>query len=182
LEGRQMLTHSCQELYSLGILYNTDEDIVLDSEPNTVLCDVPVEASIPTFILRHGKPRRSRQRSHSYNLPLYLSFSGLSEDIDIVRLLSPSIPHKRTIQHRHISFSEPIVTNTPQSLPTLSALGSVSGSTSIHNSAIISTPSISFDQNAGDWEVVNTPKSLNPTPISEPETWILIDDLQQIPH
>lgn len=177
-----MLTHPCQELFSLGILYNTDEDIVLDSESNTVLCDVPVEASIPPFVIRHHKFGRSRQHLNSCSLPLYLSFSGLSDDADIARLISPPTPYKRTIQHRHISFSEPIVTNTPQSLPTPSALESVSGSTSLYNSTVISIPQQSFEQNAGDWEVVNSPQSLTPTPFSEPETWILIDDLQQIPH
>lgn len=163
----------------MGILYNDEDNTAQDSESNTVSCDLPVEHSIPVFVLRHGKPRRSQRRSTAWrSLPLYLSFSGLSDDSDIARLLSPPPnSHKSTIQHRITMRTPPISTDIPQSLlPTPLALASVS------NSALFDkdTPSISLlhDFPSGDWTFVTPshPAADTPTPLSEPETWILIDD------
>jgi len=136
----------------MGILY--DED-------NTVACELPSEQAPPIYIIRHRKPRRSRRRSLR-SLPLYLSFSSLGDDADIARLLSPSIsntPTPMTIQHRELP-STPI-TNTPLSLP------DVNGS--------LSFPDTTLD----GWEFITTPQhhtDPQPSPASEPETWILLSD------
>jgi hypothetical protein len=182
-----MLTHPRQELYRMGILYNND-DIAQDSQPNLVLCDVPVQQTVPMFIIRHGKPKRSRRRSTWRALPLSLSFSGLSEDADIARLSSPSttspIP---TIQHRTKIPLMPLLNiDIPQSLPgpPSPALGSGSlhGSHFLDNTTFsISIPaprSFETTSNSGDWTLIQTPRhhSTSTTPSSEPETWILIDD------
>jgi len=173
----------------MGILYNDDEDIARDSQSNTVLCDVPVQQTVPMFIIRPGKPKRSRRRSTWRSLPLYLSFSGLSDDADIARLLLPSttLPTP-TIQHRtKIPLTSlKIDIDIPQSLPAppSSAFGSGSlhGSHFLENTTFsISIPSPhSFDttSNSGDWTLIQTPQhdSTSTTPSSEPETWILIDD------
>ncbi|PMD58206.1 uncharacterized protein K444DRAFT_439546 [Hyaloscypha bicolor E] len=90
------------ELRRMGILY-VGEDIAVDSESNTIVCGVPVESSGPMFSIRQGKPRRSR-RSTWRSLPLYLSFSDLSNDADIARLLSFSTPPTPTIQHRPLTI------------------------------------------------------------------------------
>ncbi|KUJ21109.1 uncharacterized protein LY89DRAFT_426969 [Mollisia scopiformis] len=174
----------------MGILYKDDEDIAQVSKSNTVSCDVPVQHPVPMFIIRRGKPKRSRRRSTWRSLPLYLSFSGLSDDADIARLLSPStttspIP---TIQHR---TKIPLMSSNtdidiPQSLPApLSSAfgsGSLQGSHFLDNTTFsISIPEPhSFDtiSNTGDWTFIQTPHhvSASSTPSSEPETWILIDD------
>jgi hypothetical protein len=169
----------------MGILYE-DESIAHDSESNTIVCDAPIEHSVPMFIVRHGKPRRSRRRSTWRSLPLYLSFSSLSNDADITRLLSPSVSHTPTIQHRDVTVEIPTPINTdisidtsiPQSLPPTPAFsGSVHGSHLVDNTPISPLSSI-FHQHTGDWTFItalhNTPGTS--TPHSEPETWILIDD------
>jgi hypothetical protein len=168
-----MLTHLRQELYRLGILYN-DEDNIQDSESNITLCDVPLEQSVPMFILRHKQPKRSRRRPvRSSPLPLYLSFSCLSDDSDIARLLSPSVSHTPTIQHREVTHSIPTSTasgiDTPQSLP----LALESSIHFLNNTPIISTtPHIITD----DWTFINTGHNTpTATPSSEPEAWVLID-------
>jgi hypothetical protein len=167
-----MLTHLRQELYRLGILYN-DEDNIQDSESNITLCDVPLEQSVPIFTLRHKQPKRSRRRPvRSSPLPLYLSFSCLSDDSDIARLLSPSVSHTPTIQHRDITLPTSTASgiDTPQSLPPTSALES-----SIHfldNTPITSTPHLIRE----DWTFINTGHHTpTATPSSEPEAWVLID-------
>merc|ERR1712000_388887 len=147
------------ELYRLGILYNDNEDFAQNSpDSNTISCDVPIEPSVPMFILRQGKPRRSRRRSNWRSLPLYLSLSSLSDDADIARLLSLS-PFP-TIQHR-LSTPTHFDTDILQSLPPLSQQNI-----------------LDFNSNSGDWTFIHTPHPTNPspTPSSEPETWILIDD------
>lgn len=175
-----MLTHPRQELYRMGILYNDQDNTAQDSESNTVSCDLPVERSVPVFVLRHGKPRRSRRRSTAWrSLPLYLSFSGLSDDSDIARLLSPpSTPYKSTIQHRITIRTPPITTDIPQSLPpTPLALASVSTSASRFDNDTLPI-SLVHDFPSGDWTFVTPshPTADTPTPASEPENWILIDD------
>ena len=164
----------------MGILYD-NEDTAHDSEPNTIVSDVPVEQSVPMFSIRYGKPRRSRRRSTWRSLPLYLSFSDLSNDTGIARFLSPSIPHSPTIQHHDLTILQHITndidTCIPQSLPPTPAF-----SGSLLSNPVDNTP-ISIAQHGsllptGDWIFIttppNTPGSL--TPLSEPETWILIDD------
>jgi hypothetical protein len=165
-----MLTHLRQELYRLGILYN-DEDNIQDPELYITLCDVPLEQSVPIFILRYKQPKRSRRRPvRSSPLPLYLSFSCLSDDSDIARLLSPSVSHTPTIQHREITLPTSIA-SVIQSLPPTLALES-----SIHfldNTPIISTTPHLITE---DWTFINTGHHTpTATPSSEPEAWVLID-------
>ncbi len=179
----------------MGILYKDSSDISPDISSNTISYEVPVERnSSPIFVFRHGNPRRSRRRSTwRSSLPLYLSFSSLSDDIDITRFLSPSTTPNDppTIQHRDIPFCEkPQITDIPQSLPLtssalLAAHGSVPSSISISNidnTAIsISSPSTpSLETQVGDWTFINTTQhNVTPqttTPSSEPETWILLSD------
>jgi hypothetical protein len=172
-----MLTHPRQELFRLGILYNNDEDIAQDSKSNTVACDIPVEQSVPMFVIRHGKPCRSRRRSTWRSLPLYLSLSTLTEDADIARLLSPSTPHTPTIQHRDTSIPTPTTTDIPLSLPAPPALESTHKSEHLLDNTVQSPHS--FDLNSGDWTFITTPHTtpLVSTPsASEPETWILLSD------
>ncbi|KAH9222735.1 hypothetical protein DL95DRAFT_518293 [Leptodontidium sp. 2 PMI_412] len=156
------------ELHRLGILYNDNEDLTQDSESNTIACDVPVEQSVPMFVLRQGKPRRSRRRSTWRSLPLYLPLSSLSDDADIARLLSLS--PAPTIQHR---LTTPTPMDTPLSLPPLAL-----ESPQHDNTISISSPRHTLDFYSGDWTFVHTPHHADPspTPSSEPETWILIDD------
>lgn len=191
----------------MGILYNEDDtDTARDEDLNTISCDLPVEQSqyFPMFVIRHAKAKRSRRRvasRHSLS-PLYLSFSGLSDDSDIARLLSHSIhctptPNVQYREPRLVSIS-PEDIDIPQSLPPPSAFesilfGSGSGSVSIsHNTpapAPISLPapetSLLPHQGAavGDWTFITHPQATDTnshtevsTPSSEPETWILIDD------
>lgn len=181
-----------QELHRMGILYNDDEDIAQDSKSNTVLCDVPVQQSVPMFIIRHGKPKRSRRRSTWHSLPLYLSFSGLSDDADIARLSSTPIttPPIPTIQHRtkiplmSLKTDIDILQSLPAPPSPSSAFrsGSLHGSHSFDNTTFsisIPTPhSFDINSNTGDWAFIQTPHggSTSSTPSSEPETWILIDD------
>ena len=169
-----------QELYRLGILYNDNEDFAQNSpDSNTISCDVPIEPSVPMFIFRQGKPRRSRRRSNWRSLPLYLSLSSLSDDADIARLLSLS-PFP-TIQHR-LSTPTHFDTDILQSLPP-PALEFPHHNDNDKDDTI-SIPPLSqqnildFNSNSGDWTFIHTPHPTNPspTPSSEPETWILIDD------
>jgi len=172
----------------MGILYG-GEDLAFDSESNTIVCEVPVETSAPMFSIRQGKPRRSRRGSHWRSLPLYLSFSDLSNDADIARLLSPSFPHTPTIQHRSLTIQTHVNTDIdiPQSLPPTPALSGSLLSHLVDNTLISnlhSTNSHTFHRtntilpNTGDWTFITTPHNTpgTVTPLSEPETWILIDD------
>jgi hypothetical protein len=197
-----MLTHPrAQELYQMGILYNEDEFLAQDEDANPVLCDVPLkleQPSFPIFVLRHGRPRRSKRRSTWRSLPpLCISFSGLSDDADIKRLLSPSVLPMTTIQHRE--FSEPtpvsIFKDIPLSLPPPPAFedlcDSVSASpTSVSNEdnpisvpptpppAPISLQFIDTDDTLNNTPILPIPTlcSTQSTSEEEPETWILIDD------
>lgn len=149
----------------MGLLYD-DEHIAQDSDSNTniVSSDVPVKQSEFMFVIRPGRAKRTRRRATSHSLPLYLSFSALSNDTDIARLISLSTadPLSPTIQHREASenFPEPMSTGTPQSLPPTSALGS---------------PLYILDN--FEWTVIDasSPTRIS-TPASEPETWILLSD------
>lgn len=172
----------CQELYRLGILYNDNEDLAQNSsDANTIACDVPIEPSVPMFIFRQGKPRRSRRRSNWRSLPLYLSLSSLSDDADIARLLSPS-PFP-TIQHR-LSTPTPshFQTDIPQSLPPPALEFPHHNDNDNDDTISIPPPSqhtiLDFNCIPGDWTFIHTqhPTNPSPTPSSEPETWILIDD------
>jgi hypothetical protein len=165
----------------MGILYG-GEEVAYDSESNTIVCGVLASSTAPMFSIRQGKPRRSRRSSYWRSLPLHLSFSELGNDADIARLLSPSTPHTPMIQHRdRRTIQTPLNTNIdndiPQSLPPTTAF-----SGSLLSNLVDNTP-ISIAQHGsllptGDWIFIttppNTPGSL--TPLSEPETWILIDD------
>ncbi|KAH7418393.1 hypothetical protein BKA64DRAFT_700917 [Cadophora sp. MPI-SDFR-AT-0126] len=165
------------ELYRLGILYNDNEDLAQDSESNIIACDVPTEPSVPMFIFRQGKPRRSRRRPNWRSLPLCLSLSSLSDDADIARLLSLS-PFP-TIQHRLTTLA-PTPMDIPQSLPP-PAMESPYHDDNDNTISISSPPppqQYILDFNSGDWTFIHTPHHTDPspTPSSEPETWILIDD------
>jgi len=161
----------------MGILYH-DADTVQE-ESNSVAIDILIQQSVPMFVIRSSKPSRSSKRARRStwrNLPLYLSLSDLSNDPDIVRLLSPPISYISTIQHRD-SITPDV--NTLQSLPPPSAFKeSLHGS--IHlldNTVSISSPSI-LELNAGDWTFIDTEQHTPQisTPSSEPETWILLSD------
>jgi hypothetical protein len=178
-----MLTHPVQELFRLGVLYNEDEDITFDSEPNNVECDVPIQI-VPTFIIRPARKSRRSRRSRWQTLPLHLSFSGLSKDADILRLLSPSPCPEPTIQHRILPGTHDI--DIPQSLPAPSALFSPGSSVSspLFTCAHIydddtppSSPSFLPDEN--DWTFLPPPLTQHThdtSPNSNPDPWILIDD------
>lgn len=182
----------------MGLLYNDDEDIASDSLSNSVSCDVPVQQSIPLFVIRHGKPKRSRRRSRSTwrsSLPLYLSFSELGDDADIARLLfqSTTTTHTPTIQHQTVVPLVPLNNHIdiPQSLPTPSALAFRSNSVnntlntpnlvsaSIPRQVSIQPPHSFLPNGTEDWTLI-LPQHTTPHPttpcLSEPETWILIDD------
>lgn len=162
----------------MGILYDNK------NEENVVACEVPLEQESPMFILRHRKPK-PRRRSTWRSLPLYLSFSSLGDDADIARLLSPSISNSpMTIQHHELSTS-PNTTDIPQSLPPPPALESASVHGSQHSISntpieIPQTHSLPLNTTGDDWEFINTPQHHSDphtaTPLSEPETWILLGD------
>jgi hypothetical protein len=165
----------------MGILYG-GEDLAYDSESNTIVCGVLANNTAPMFSIRHGKPRRSRRSSHWRSLPLYLSFSELGNDADIARLLSPSTPHTPTIQHHDLSTIQTLLNtdidnNIPQSLPPTPAFSGSLLSNPVDNTPI----SIAHHDSllpTGDWTFITTPHNTpgTLTPLSEPETWILIDD------
>lgn len=175
----------------MGILYEDSQESTRDLESNNVSCNIPVEQSVPMFILRHRKPRRSQRRSARRSLLPHLSFSGLSDDIEIARLMSSTISYlpSPTIQHRHIPTLSPISTNIdiPQSLPaspalelgqcSLSGSGFLSSDQHLLNKSSNSTRSLALDS-TGDWEFITTPqhKPHLPSPPSEAETWILLSD------
>jgi hypothetical protein len=173
----------------MGILYKDSSGITPDPSSNTISCEVPVEQNTsPMFVFRYGKPRRPLTWRSS--LPLYLSFSSLSDDIDITRFLSPSTTPNEppTIQHRDIpSREKPQTTDIPQSLPlTSSALlaahgevPSILNSDNTANPIPISSPSTPSLDQLGDWTFINTTPHRTTqiaTPSSEPETWIILSD------
>jgi len=149
-----------QELRRIGIL-NMDEENAQD-EPNLVSCDVPVEPSAPLFVIRPGRLRGRRSALRA--LPLYLSLSSLSDDINIARLMSsPTHVSHSTIQRRPASRPAPINTDLPPSLP---------GTPTISSALVdhtVSSPT-SFDLNTGDWTLVGTSQhsTASSTPVSEP--------------
>jgi len=153
------------ELRVLGILYESYECVPLDSLDSTLVQDSSPELSLPT--LRTRSPSQSRRASLRNSLPLSLSLSCLSNDLDIVRLMtseSSSLSHNMTTQNRGTS---PLFS--PQSLPP------VLTDTERPN---ISSPSSSIIHNNEEfldstWSVINSEPS---TPISEGETWIILGD------
>lgn len=196
-----MLILPLQELRRLGILYDDEvsgADLAVDALP-------PRRYAAPEFIIRPGKlsRRRTLKRSTWESLSLYLSFSALSQDDDIARLLisdcdnTPTPSVSSTIQHHETestlnssSLNSPDVV--PQSLPTPE---SAPINTPLLESAMQSParlsdslPALSLpSSNAApeDWTFVNTRASSTVddadagtcTPaISEPETWVLLND------
>lgn len=167
----------------MGILYDDDEDGTQDSDlnTNTVLCNapLPIERAAPMFVVRPG--RRSRQRRGTRRtLPLYLSFTDLSDDAYIARLLSPA-SHMPTIQHRSITPpSSDIDIDIPQSLPATPASSSSSflnGLAHLFDNNNDNNP-VHLDSGE-DWTFINTTThhpTDSSTPSSEPGTWILCDD------
>jgi hypothetical protein len=177
----------CQVLRRMGILYGGGgEDLAYDSGLNAIVCGVSVDHSSPMFSIRPVKPRRSRRSSSWRSVPLYLSFSDLSDDADIARFLSlsPSNTHTPTIQHRDLTIQP--LTNTdidsPQSLPPTPAFtGSLLSNLVVDNTPNAISSSLHdsiLPQQAGDWTFITAPHNTpgTATPLSEPETWILIDD------
>lgn len=170
----------------MGILYGGGEEVAYDSNLKAIVCGVSVDHSSPMFSIRHGKPRRSRRSSSWRSLPLYLSFSDLSDDADIARFLSlsSSNPHTPTIQHRDLTIQTLINTDIddPQSLPPTPAFtGSLLSDLTVDNTpnAIFSSLYDSIlPQHTGDWTFITAPPNTpgTATSLSEPETWILIDD------
>jgi len=156
----------------MGILWD-DYDNKLD-ESTAAYLGGPKEQSAPMFAIRPSRQSRCSRRSKWRSLPLYLPSSGLSHDADIARLTSP-ISHNPAIQHREISTNVSNTTDIPQSLPPPSALSSSSRSTHLLNNT--NSIPINLDLTPGDWTFINTPSSPNSTtPLSEPETWILLSD------
>jgi hypothetical protein len=162
----------------MGILYDeTQQDCESHANENAVLCDVPLGQEVPMFVMRPS--RRSQRRSTWRSLPLYLSFSDLSKDTDIARLLSPIQRITPTIQHRdHIpsTTASIIDVDTPQSLPPNTPALSTHHLNGISNLLTeISTPT--FVSVGEDWTfITHMHTQHDSTPFSEPETWSLCDD------
>ena len=170
----------------MGILYSDEwiEDCDCLREENAVSCDLPLIQEAPIFVLR--PIRRSRRRTTRRFRPFYPLLSDLSDDTDIAHLIS-SIPCiTPTIQHRnHISSTSASIIDIdiPQSLPlNTAALSSNQSTGSGILLAGINNPT--FLSSEEDWTFVTHKHTRHDsTPLSEPETWILCDDLQQIsPH
>jgi len=161
-----MLTHPCQELYKLGILYDGES---IPPDQAAVECSVQAvdeHISAPLYTLRPSRTSRPKlSRRGNPKRQLYLSLSNLSSDIDIAQWLSPH--PSPTKQHRD-SLSN-ISTDIPLSLlPTTLAFdpGALSNSQS------------NFLANDTDWTFINQTQTENnmQSPSSEPETWILLSD------
>jgi hypothetical protein len=164
-----MLTHSRQDFYGMGNLYDHEEENTHDSEASDIVYDIRNEEHPPMFVIRKGRQRRSRRRSTLHSLPLYLSFTNLSEDTEIARFISPSmIQHRPTLQP--IS-ANPDDIDIPLSLPsTPESHAPISNSISLPSS-----PNYEFK----DWILI--PLDIcttftTTTSSSNPEPWILIDD------
>lgn len=159
----------------MGILYiDEDDDVLQDEDANPVSCDVPVEQSFPMFVLRQGKPRRSRRQATWRSLPpLYLSFSNLSDDFDVKRWLSPSHTPISTIQHR-----DSIITPSsrveegflPQSLPSPPAFESM-----YHFSSLGSSSSSDEDDDIPTSPSHSTISLLPKDQDQDQQGWTLID-------
>jgi hypothetical protein len=181
----------------MGILYNEDSaEVAQNDNANTILCDVPVEHFPPMFVIRPGKPRRSRRANRRSLPPLYLSLAGLRDDADIARFLYQSIhasPKPVTQYRACLPPPMDLDIDIPQSLPPSSAFeslyGSISSASLISDNTPISSSSrqTSLLHHQGDWAFINIPIRQNSnsnndnnttlsSPSSEPETWILIDD------
>lgn len=163
-----MLTHTRQELHSMGILYD-DEDVAGTS--------VNEMQTTPAFVIRPGKPRHTRHSAWE-KLSLDISFYNLRDHAATAPTTPPSFSCQSLIQHRPIpnSNSNSINDNTPtipQSLPpsSPSALESIPESRESFDTPLRS-PSI------GDWTFVHTTPytPVASAPPSEPETWILLGD------
>ncbi|TAQ83357.1 hypothetical protein B7494_g8316 [Chlorociboria aeruginascens] len=165
------------ELYRRGILYH-DSDTASDSDnANSITLEIPSSPG-PQFSIRRSKNRRSRRRPTQPNtLPLYLSLSTLSHDI----ITAPFI-YDSAIQHRALS--------TPISIPVPNAFSNsalINPDTS--QSLPLPTPSLpSLITINEDWTFIHTPTypistpishtapSRPTSPLSTPETWILLSD------
>jgi len=161
-----MLTHSCQELYKLGILYDGE---FASHEHNAIKCSVPaIDERIepPLYTMRPSRTRRPKNpRRRNRNLQLYLSLSDLSNNINIAQWHSPHTTP--TIEHR--DFPSYISTDIPQSLPP---------TTSASSSGSLSNSHLHFLANDTDWTFIThtQTKNIALSPSSEPETWILLSD------
>jgi hypothetical protein len=160
----------------MGILYG-EYDNKLDDAAAAYL-GRPKEEPSPMFTIRPSRRKPRRSHSQWQAIPLYLSLSDLSTDADIARLIYPSISYTETIQHRDITTN---ATDIPQSLPPPSALSSLTGSIHILDDINTNSIPINFDLTPGDWAFITASPHTTPvphpaTPISEPETWILLSD------
>jgi len=164
------------ELFRTGILYGEQPGCCSLPREDGIFSDLPLRQEAPMFVIKPA--RRSRQRSTWRSLPLYLSFSNLSEDSDIAHLISPNRRITPTIQHRTpipSTAASIIDFDTPQSLPPATALSQSPGSGNPNLLHDINTPT--FAPAGEDWTfITHTHTRHDTTPFSEPETWILHDD------
>jgi len=161
--GEVMLTHvlRVQELRSLGLLYNQDEDLAYESN---IVHDVSPDPYVPTFRVRN---RRTGRKSTSVQLPLFLSFSFLSNDSEIIRLMnvqSPAHSTPTTVQERDTPQLS------PQFLPPF-----IKDSTARIISSPLLFPLAGDDEDLADsaWEIIS---SISSTPSLGPETWTVLGD------
>jgi hypothetical protein len=168
-----------QELFRMGILYFDEQHDDSHAKENAVSCNVPLKLEVPTFITRPS--RRSRRRRSTWrSLPLCGSFSDLTDDPDIARLIFPIPPPTTTIQHRDPipSISASIVDiDVPLSLPTQTTASS--SSHHLNRSKLLLHNIQTFVPPSEDWTFIDEIHPHTPhgcTPSSEPETWILCDD------
>ena len=159
-----MLTHPYQqELCPMEILQN-------DVSSSNHTWEVPYQSPLYTIRTRKRHAPR-RQHSRWVSLPLHLSFSSLSEDSLIKKLISiETTTTTNTIQHCRKASRIHMHIDLPQSLP--------AAATALGNPITIPA-NTSPAQSYQDWHLIN--KSSQPsTPsfeeISEPETWILLSD------
>jgi len=161
----------------MGILYG-EYDGKLDGAA-AVYLGRPKEEPSPMFTIRPSRRKPRSQCQKWQAIPLYLSLSDLSTDAHIARLISPSIAYTETIQHRDSTSINN--TDIPLSLPPSSAFSSLTGSAHLLDNTNPSIIPINLDLDQGDWTFITNSPTTTPiphstTPISEPETWILLSD------
>jgi len=159
-----MLTHPYQqELCPMEMLQN-------DVSSSNHTCEVLHE--FPLYTIRTRKRHAPRRQHPTWvSLPLHLSFSSLSEDSQIKKLISiETTTTTNTIQHRREAPRIHMHIDLPQSLPAattaLSHLRTLSANTS---------PAHSYQ----DWHFIDTPSQPStplPEEISKPETWMFLSD------
>lgn len=173
----------------MGILFEEDRPDLRKSSSTLSSWTVPAQISYPLFTMRQVKSKRLRRRTVWQALPLNLSLSNLRNDYDLARLLSSDLYSASDI---HRNCPSPVPPNTealvaqslPKSSPSSSAL--VSLSTSGVNEFSVSLPQSSLPPPSfthEDWTFITpttsqapTHPSIDSTPFSEPETWILLGD------